>query len=83
MKVPLKIKIFLWFLEKGVILTKDNLARRNWNGSKACCFLAHLKLSNTCLLIAIMLVFFDVLCLFCLALILKGTRTIFSIVGLS
>jgi len=38
MKVPLKIKIFLWFLKNGVILTKDNLARRNWNGSKACCF---------------------------------------------
>ena len=36
MKVPLKIKIFLWFLKKGVILTKDKLARRNWNGSKAC-----------------------------------------------
>jgi len=38
MKVPLKIKIFLWFLKNGVILTKDNLARRNWNGSKAYCF---------------------------------------------
>jgi len=38
MKVPLKIKIFLWFLKKGVILTKANLAKRNWNGSKACCF---------------------------------------------
>ena len=24
-KVPLKIKIFLWFLKKGVTLTKDNL----------------------------------------------------------
>jgi len=30
LKIPLKIKIFLWFLQKGVILTKDNLARRNW-----------------------------------------------------
>jgi hypothetical protein len=29
MKVPLKIKIFLWFLKKGVVLTKDNLAKRN------------------------------------------------------
>ena len=38
MKVPLKIKIFLWFLKKAVILTKDNLAKMNWNGSKACCF---------------------------------------------
>jgi hypothetical protein len=24
-----KNKIFMWFLKKGVILTKDNLARRN------------------------------------------------------
>jgi len=29
MKIPLKTKIFMWFLKKGVILTKDNLARRN------------------------------------------------------
>jgi hypothetical protein len=28
-KIPLKIKIFLWFLQKGVVLTKDNLARKN------------------------------------------------------
>jgi hypothetical protein len=27
-KIPLKIKIFLWFLYTGVILTKDNLARK-------------------------------------------------------
>ena len=32
--VPLKIKIFLWFLQKEVILTKDNLARKNWKGSQ-------------------------------------------------
>jgi hypothetical protein len=29
MKVPLKIKVFMWFLHRKVILTKDNLARRN------------------------------------------------------
>jgi hypothetical protein len=29
MKVPLKIKIFMWFLNRKVILTKDNLAKRN------------------------------------------------------
>jgi hypothetical protein len=29
LKVPLKIKIFMWFLHKKVILTKDNLAKRN------------------------------------------------------
>jgi hypothetical protein len=37
-KAPLKIKIFLWYLRRGVILTKDNLAKRNWKGSKACNF---------------------------------------------
>jgi hypothetical protein len=37
-KAPLKIKIFLWHLRRGVILTKDNLVKRNWQGSKTCCF---------------------------------------------
>jgi hypothetical protein len=31
-KLPLKIKIFLWYLKKGVVLTKDNLAKRKWKG---------------------------------------------------
>jgi exonuclease III len=35
-KIPLKIKIFLWFLQRGVILTKDNLAKKNWKGSQEC-----------------------------------------------
>ena len=34
----MKIKIFLWYLRQGVLLTKDNLRRRNWNGSPRCCF---------------------------------------------
>ena len=38
LKAPLKIKIFLWYLRRGVILTKDNLAKRNWQGSKQYCF---------------------------------------------
>ena len=38
MKIPLKIKIFMWYLKRGAILTKDNLAKRNWNGSKTCYF---------------------------------------------
>ena len=38
MKVPLKIRIFMWFLYRKVILTKDNLAKRNWNGNKCCSF---------------------------------------------
>ena len=38
MKVPLKIKIFMWFLYKKVILTKDNLAKRKWKGCLKCEF---------------------------------------------
>ena len=37
-KVSLKIKVFLWYLYKGVTLTKDNLARKNWNGNVKCSF---------------------------------------------
>jgi len=37
-KIPSKIRIFLWYLKRGVILTKDNLARRNWNGDKSRAF---------------------------------------------
>jgi len=33
-KIPLKIKNFLWFLQRGVVLTKDNLARKNWKESQ-------------------------------------------------
>jgi hypothetical protein len=36
--MPLKIKVFMWYLFKGVVLTKDNLTRKNWNGSLRCCF---------------------------------------------
>uniref|UniRef100_A0A453A696 Reverse transcriptase zinc-binding domain-containing protein n=1 Tax=Aegilops tauschii subsp. strangulata TaxID=200361 RepID=A0A453A696_AEGTS len=39
-KVPLRIKIFMWFVHKGVILTKDNLIKRNWVGSSRCCYCA-------------------------------------------
>jgi len=38
LKIPLKIKIFLCYLKRGVILTKDNLARRNWQESQQCYF---------------------------------------------
>ena len=38
LKVPLKIKIFMWFLSRKVLLTKDNLIRRNWTGCKRCVF---------------------------------------------
>jgi hypothetical protein len=38
LKIPLKIKVFMWYLKRGVTLIKDNLARRKWNGNKTCCF---------------------------------------------
>jgi hypothetical protein len=38
MKIPLKIKILLWYLGKGVTLTKDNLSKRKWKGSNKCSF---------------------------------------------
>jgi hypothetical protein len=41
MRIPLKTKIFSWYLRRGVILTKDNLARRNWQGNMKCCFCHH------------------------------------------
>lgn len=28
-KIPLKMKIFLWYLKRRVVLTKDNLLKRN------------------------------------------------------
>ncbi|WVZ54095.1 hypothetical protein U9M48_004955, partial [Paspalum notatum var. saurae] len=40
-KIPLKTKIFMWYVKRGVLLTKDNLARRNWNGYQGCCFCNH------------------------------------------
>jgi hypothetical protein len=37
-RMPLKIKIFMWYMYKGVVLTTDNLAKLNWNGNKKCSF---------------------------------------------
>jgi hypothetical protein len=37
-KILLKIKIFLWYLKNGVVLTKDNLVKRQWKGCTKCCF---------------------------------------------
>jgi hypothetical protein len=38
LKIPLKIKKFMWFLNNKVLLTKDNLVKRNWHGCTKCCF---------------------------------------------
>jgi hypothetical protein len=39
-KIPLKIKIFLWYLRHGVVLTKDNLVKKHWKGCTDGCFCA-------------------------------------------
>jgi hypothetical protein len=41
MKIPLKTKVFGWYLRRGVILTKDNLVKWNWHGNKSCIFCHH------------------------------------------
>jgi hypothetical protein len=41
MKIPLKTKVFVWYLRRGVILTKDNLANGNWQESTKCVFCGH------------------------------------------
>jgi hypothetical protein len=38
MKIPLKNKSFAWYVCRGVILTKDDLIKQNWHGSKTCVF---------------------------------------------
>jgi hypothetical protein len=47
MKRPLKIKVFMLFLHRKVILTKDNLVKRNWAGNETCCFLIRRNPYNT------------------------------------
>jgi hypothetical protein len=38
LNISMKIKIFMWYIYKEVVLMKDNLAKQNWNGGKQCCF---------------------------------------------
>jgi hypothetical protein len=38
LKIPLRIKVFNWYLHRGVILTKDDLSKHNWHGSTKCVF---------------------------------------------
>jgi hypothetical protein len=35
------MKTFMWYLKCGVVLTKDNLCKHNWQGNKMCVFCAH------------------------------------------
>jgi zinc-binding in reverse transcriptase len=36
--MPLKIKIFLWLVQKNMILTKHNMLKRGWTGNTSCIF---------------------------------------------
>lgn len=41
-KIPLKMKVFMWLVFRNSVLTRDNLAKRNWNGKdKSCSFCDH------------------------------------------
>jgi len=46
-KIPTRIKVFLWYLKRGVVLTKDNLAKRNWLETQDVCSVILLKLFTT------------------------------------
>lgn len=37
-KIPLKIKIFMWLVAQSAILTKDNMEKRKWQGDPTCYF---------------------------------------------
>lgn len=37
-KIPQKIKIFLWLIARSKILSKGNLIKRMWKGGGECCF---------------------------------------------
>lgn len=38
-KVPVKNQnFFLWLMENNVVLTNDNLIKRQWSGDPECCF---------------------------------------------
>jgi hypothetical protein len=48
MKIPLKIKVFAWYLRRGVILTKDNLANATGMEVKSAYSVTKSRLLNTC-----------------------------------
>ena len=61
LKIPLKIKKFMWFLKSKVLLTKDNLAKRNWTGCTKYCFCGgHKRPSNIYLFHVLLLDYYGV-----------------------
>ena len=47
-KIPHRIKLFLWLLENQVVLTKDNLLKRNWQGDPLAISAPPMRISITC-----------------------------------
>jgi hypothetical protein len=45
-KFAVKLKVFLWDLKRGVVLTKDNLKKRRWKGDTKCVFVVSKKQYN-------------------------------------
>jgi hypothetical protein len=45
-KIPPKIKVFMWFLENNVLLTKEKLISRNWIGDNSCSFYLDFESTN-------------------------------------
>lgn len=45
-KAPYKVKIFLWLLERGATLTKDNMIKRNWVGDPTCRFCSNVETTD-------------------------------------
>jgi hypothetical protein len=48
MKVPLKTKVFMWFLHRKEILTKDNLSKKSGSVVKSVVFVIKRRPYNTC-----------------------------------
>jgi hypothetical protein len=47
-KLPEKIRIFMWFLAQRVVLTKDNMLKKNWKGILIVIFVVHWKPMTIC-----------------------------------
>jgi hypothetical protein len=45
-KIPPKIKVFMWFLENNVLLTKEKLISRNWTCNNSCSFCPDFESTN-------------------------------------
>jgi hypothetical protein len=62
-KIPEKIKIFMWLLEQRVVLTKENMFKRNCHGNPDCYFVGLLSQMIICFFPVLLLRLFGVLLL--------------------